>query len=891
MRLVLLIFVWLLLLLCASAYAQTRPTPTTRADASGLRTLRTFDFEERALGNVEDTPLGWVKVEGSGMPHYLKGIFDFSVAHSGQTSFRMDLNGGSIAFRYPANRIFVVDGALYRVETMVRTTALQHSRARLSAYFCDEDGKPITSSIRTSDFDQTTAEDGQFHPLSLDMVADAKAVSLVIEIGLMQLRLASDPTLGERQLAVEDIRGSAWFDDVKVTQIPDVEIFTDRPTNVFYRDEPINVRLRLHDQLTSDLTAELRVFDIDSNPIFQRTGGISFTPAATSNELLGTIALPTLDPGWYRATLVIRSGLAEISQHSLRFVQLGDAPGRSMPDERFGVVATSLPPQAWSILPAAMDQLAAGRLKLSVWTDQYAIDSDKAVDFDNLVSKLRGRGIGFTACLAAIPPEIAQRIGGNRWADLLQIPAERWQPQLAYLVSSHANHLTQWQLLDDESAERMVQDKPLRDVYDKLLGEFSKLIDEPDLAMPWPAWVELDAQLPSTVALSVPGEILPEQLPLYIADLRKHRGKTISLVLHPIDREKYGRAAQERDLALRIAYSFVGGADRIDLPLLLEAKTQRGNTTAEPDPLFMIQRTVTTQLSNARCLGKVPIADGVDAILFDKGGQGVMIVWAQGQVNDPTLRTIPIALGRNPTRIDLAGQASPIKKLNADKRNSDDYELVVGTRPIIVTDIDPSLLMLRASVAIDNPLLESSVRSQGRTLVIRNTFDSPISGTVRLTGPAGWKLPIRNSSFSLSPGETYEEPVTIEFPLNATSGPKTLMAELSVEGRRDYRVSVPVPVTIGLSDVGLQTVALTMNGQIFVQQLITNYGTQKIDYNAFVSMPGQPRQERMVTNLGPGMTIIKKYRFAIPSLSTTKLRSGIRELEGRRMLNEEVPIR
>ena len=191
---------------------------------------------------------------------------------------------------------------------------------------------------------------------------------------------------------------------------------------------------------------------------------------------------------------------------------------------------------------------------------------------------------------------------------------------------------------------------------------------------------------------------------------------------------------------------------------------------------------------------------------------------------------------------------------------------------------------------LDNPLLESSIRSQGRTLILRNTFDTPISGRVRLTGPAGWKLPIRNSSFSLAPGETYSKPVTIEFPLNSTAGTKTLVAELSVEGRQDYQVKIPVSVTIGLSDVGMQTVAMRMGDHIFVQQLITNYGSAKIDYNAFATMPGQPRQERLVTNLSPGQTMIKKYRFSLPALGAIKLRSGIRELEGRRMLNEEVPI-
>ncbi len=886
----------LLLSVCAPALGHAQPAdesvrnPAPAREAPIARTLRCFDFEERDAGNVEDTPLGWQKVEGSGMPHYLKGQFDFDVAYSGKTSFRMELNGGSIAFRYPANRIFVINGALYRVETMVKTSQLVNARARLSAYFCDVDGRPIQSTIRVADFDQAPAQDDAFHKLLIDMVAGENAASLVVEIGLIQPAIANSASASSRELPVEDIRGTAWFDDVKITQIPDVQISTDRDTNVFYRGEPINIRLRLKDQLTSDLTAEMRVFDVDAKPVFQRTGGISFTTASRSNELIGTISLPTMPPGWYRAMLSIRSGQTSIGNYELRFVQLGDVQRTPTPDDRFGVNATSLPPQAWSILPLAMDQLGAGRLKLSVWTDTYAIDTDRAAEFDSLLYKLRGRGIGFTACLSAIPPEIAKRIGTSRWQDLLTIPAERWQPQLAYLVSSHANHLTQWQLLDDEHAEAMVEDKSLRDVYDRLLAEFRQLVDDPDLAMPWPAWMELDGQLPPTVALSVPGEILPEQLPLYIADLRKHRGKTISLTLHPIDAAKYGRAAQERDMALRIGFSFAGGADRIDLPLLLSAHPQRGHTIAEPEPLFMIQRTVTTQLSGAKCLGKVPIADGVDAILFSRDGEGVMLVWARGDAADTTQRHVAIAMGRNPTRVELTGEASPIPRNRTDKRRPDDYDLVVGTRPIIVRDIDPALLMLRAAVHLDNPLLESSVRSLGRSLIIRNTFDTPISGTFRLIGPQGWTLSTRNTSFALNPGETLTEPVTIDFPLNCTGGQKTILADLTVEGRSDYRLAVPVPVTIGLSDVGLQTIAMRRGQDVFVQQMITNYGSTPINYTAFAALPGQARQERMVTNLAPGMTLIKKYHFATPALPMTRLRSGVRELEGKRMLNEEVPI-
>jgi hypothetical protein len=47
-----------------------------------------------------------------------------------------------------------------------------------------------------------------------------------------------------------------------------------------------------------------------------------------------------------------------------------------------------------------------------------------------------------------------------------------------------------------------------------------------------------------------------------------------------------------------------------------------------------------------------------------------------------------------------------------------------------------------------------------------------------------------------------------------------------------------------------------------------------------------------VTQLAPGRTTIKKYRFqGVQSQQATRVRSGIRELDGTRVLNDEVEVR
>ena len=92
------------------------PLTALAQPAEVKRVLRTFDFEERRLGNKEDLPMHWAKVEGKGLPHYVNGRLATDAARSGTHSFRFDLNGGGLAYRYGPGRIRVQAGAHYRVE-------------------------------------------------------------------------------------------------------------------------------------------------------------------------------------------------------------------------------------------------------------------------------------------------------------------------------------------------------------------------------------------------------------------------------------------------------------------------------------------------------------------------------------------------------------------------------------------------------------------------------------------------------------------------------------------------------------------------------------------------------------------------------------------------------
>jgi hypothetical protein len=211
-------------------------------------------------------------------------------------------------------------------------------------------------------------------------------------------------------------------------------------------------------------------------------------------------------------------------------------------------------------------------------------------------------------------------------------------------VARHANHLDRWQLGADGSDEFVTQPK-MREVYKLVYQQFTNLVQHPDLAMPWPAWYELDGEAPATVALHVKPDVLPSQLPLYMQEIvraspgssgARHETHNLSVYLEPLDRAQYGREMQIQDLAQRIAYALSADARRIDIKLPFTVQRDGESVSKQPQELLMIVRTMLRTLGNSTFKGKVQIAEGVEAFLFDRNGEGILMLWDRGSAARPS---------------------------------------------------------------------------------------------------------------------------------------------------------------------------------------------------------------------------------------------------------------
>ncbi|HEY2588893.1 MAG TPA: hypothetical protein VGI81_24330, partial [Tepidisphaeraceae bacterium] len=308
---------------------------------------------------------------------------------------------------------------------------------------------------------------------------------------------------------------------------------------------------------------------------------------------------------------------------------------------------------------------------------------------------------------------------------------------------------------------------------------------------------------------------------------------------------------------------------------------------SEPDELLVVLRTMLTTLSGTRYRGRVALGDGIDAFLFDRGSEGIIALWGRGDTPQPS--ELALNLGDHPARLDLWGNAAPLLQPRGEQRGR--VRVDIGPMPIFLIDIDGHQAQLRASVAIDQPLLESTFRPHERRIRFVNTYDHAITGTLHLRAPDGWTLDPPTFNFNLNPGDKFDQPVSILFPYSSVAGVKMLNCDFLIDGEKNPSFGVPLTLKLGLSDVGMETIAMRDGHDIFVQQMITNYGDRPINYSAFATCPGQARQERVVVNLAPGATTIRRYRFEnVPRTPRGEVRVGLHELQGTRLLNDSIAV-
>ncbi|MCP3903450.1 MAG: hypothetical protein GY715_07415 [Planctomycetes bacterium] len=877
----------------AEGPATSAAPPLPAADgrpALGLRRMiRRFDFEEAQTTRLDFPPhFSRVIAEDRGFPKFGRMQLTRDVAHTGQWSLAFELDGGSLAVEIPTGVLPVLPMADYIVSVMVRTGGLQEARVRLVATLHDGLGAPIPGSRAIS---RATRTGGSWEMLTASLPGDfPDAAHLRVELELLQPHHLADTTDTSRPV-VEDVHGSAWFDDVTIWHIPRLELSTNAENNIVVLPEHPTLDVLVHDLSGDPLTAHLRIEDISGAAVYEE----SF-PAPQGRHPM-SIEVPLDTAGWYRAVLNVEAPDAVAGRREQPFVVLPPREASPIrPAETLAVVLPFAPAGQLEQLGGVIPDLHGRGAVVSIW--DAALSTERAAErfrpMRKLVEQLLETDIDLTFALEAVPREIARSNGVNpeQVLELLNQDPSHWRPWLDEMLINFGLRVRRWQLGGTQFPDAFWKAnlQRLSDGAERALGQF---IPRPTIIIPFSA----DQEIPETLDLpavhvTIPHEVHPSMLPAYAEPWRSApRQVFVSFDLLPPD--EYAPRQQVVDLALRTLW---GWRTELEQMAITAPWTWEGARDEQfvPEPAYAAWRGLADGLRGRTFAGEVPVGNGVQCWLMrgDGAAEDAIVIWSDQHSGDtPTTASLVLA-EQEVLVVDIFGNRRPLETTDGV------HEVPVTDLPVFVEHIDLPLAQFRAGFAIEPAFVASKHRVHDAQLVLHNPWQVGISGRIHLHETADCRIKPRSREFALRAGETVRLPVTIVFDRSIIAGPKRLDADVQLSAGRDHNLRVHTELNVGWREIEhsaswtLALNATTGTQELIISQAVTNRGDRVLHLDAFVVARGVGQNRRVIASLQPGATAIKTFRIPgdASEFAGRRFRVGVSERGGIAQLNRIVTI-
>lgn len=882
------------------------------------RLVHLFDFEEPE--NFESLPMNWFIIgrpaetssntffreplhhelmERPGFPSYTQVRFDQTHFISGRRSLYLGLNGGSAGAFLEVGTLPAVPQSDYLITAVVRTEALSRASAYLRAYFVDREGQRIDATAVESRPIRTR---GQWTRVAVKLRGDTQgAVWIGLQAEIRQpVRRPNDP-LGQQRVLVEDLRGQAWFDDIAVWQLPRIEVASQSKVNLIRGPQRPRLDISVRDLTSQDLHVELIVYDH------------TLKPAAIQRRELGPDAprfwswepdLPGF--GWYLVDMQIRDQHATdtsadgtvarvpIARTFGAFTWLPPTPPiHSMDAHRFQINASGLPAKHFPFLTDLLDATDLRSMVVSVWDDDTTLlDVEERKDrIDQMMQWLYLTGRNAALSLDPIPDALAEAINSPAADPVAVLGTDRgqWLTYLTPTLLSHGQHVNRWFLGSSDQAYGFYNPQ-LPAVIENVQKQFATLAPSPELVIPWRIDQSRRKDLPDSLyyLVDVPPSVAADQLPSYLQEWRDIKDNlTLSLREPPADEVSHARRVT--DLAIRMVAAWQEQPGVLSVSGLWTEAAQREAALA-PDPLLGVFANVAHQLAGRRVVGRLMLGGGLEVLILDGPAGPVLVAWA----NQPASAAseLNLYMGTDPVAVDVWGNQTPIPL--SDRK----HRLAVTDTPTFITGIDAQLALFRAGFRIDDPFVESTQTLHERVLTLTNPWPMTVSGNLQITGPGGWTSRPTRHFFSIPAGRSVTLPVSLNFPVSEVAGHKQLTARFEFTADQRMVIDMALPIEVGLKDVTLNaTVALARGDDGETEDataaaVVTNTGTQTLSLYVFANLQGHPIQERIVADLDPGQSAVRRFSFpgAGQALRDNSMRLGIREVDGPRMLNQRLSV-
>ncbi len=870
----------------STAAGAGRPVSVPAGDpASSRHILKRFDFDERSLGNVEDIPMYWLQRVGPSLPHYNAGTFDRSVGHDAPPSFRLAAITESVAFTYSRSDIPVEPGSRYLLSGWVFTEGLRKSRAHLGAIYVARDLQPIERTEVISPGVGGPGQNGQWCYVEVPTPeAPLAARFLRITVWLAQPDFQRAPAGNTRPIVQQDAHGIAWFDDIEVMHmLPVASIRTLGDTPVFGAAQSPEILGPQVNPAHFGLACQISVADEDGRVHYSaRTD-----PHDPGQSLPAAIRLESLPCGLYTARLKILSQDRQLGEQQVGFVRLPDMP-RAI-NSQIGVCLDESSLRAVDATMACLRGMQAGYVKIPVWTsglpDPHAADGKAFLK--DLLKRVLTDGLEPIGVFVGPPAGIASSLpaGQRTLVDLFAADRQIWQPYMALSLTHYADVVRLWQIGQDGLLELAMDDR-----YPPAAGSAAQqivtLIDGAQVAMAWPATLAR-VSYPKYIkreSVSLPNAVRPDQVYPYVKQYGG-RGRPLWVTLWPIEGDRYAPSVRRTDMAKRIVYALAGQAETVFVPQPWQVHDIGAKAILTPTIEYTALAALSRAVADRRYAGSFEWTGGAVFHIFAGDDDAALVAW-NDQQPDPAAPEAKVSLhfGQKIAAFDLRGRSIPVD-------GGETQTLAVGQEPIVITGADNRLASLRSQFTIEPRQIASGLRKNSQTVKLVNPYSEAMSGTIRLRGPEGWEITPSRLAFSLQPGKTMQEQVEIHIPYNEPIGAKSIHADLSIDARRLYQLSIPITLDLQLPGVETYAFSDTTAKDVVIRHVLTNRTGEELNFVGSVLLPTMARQERLFLHVRPGQTLIKEYVIPRGEVSgQSQLRISLREINGSRLLNQMVEI-
>jgi len=886
------------------------------------RIVKVFNFDERDLGNYETMPRYWRQIDAAGYPRFLEPAFDFEVGHEAPPSFKLSLEGGNAGAYYLAKDINVHPDADYRIIGWIRPAGLARAQAILTAYFLDHALHRIEQSERHSRIVSGPTQTEPWRQVVVDLPGGferARWIGLTCLVEQPPPRLAGVDDL--RPINYRDTYGGAWFDDIRVIRLPRVTLELDAPAGIFNEDRSPACLVRVADVDGSGLDASLTIHDAEQNVVWrQPVAPIGLDGEAVRFELG---ELPA--GWYQAQIGVACGTIPLVERQASFLCLNADVPGASRGGRGFGTVLDGPIDLDKKAMEHLLRVLGVGTVKVPLWhrelEDAAVVNGDARLD--RLLRVLSKIGVDAVATLQDPPGTLAQQCGHPRLEllDVMSCDAAAWRPYLALMLARYGQHVLAWQVGADGRPDLM-EDGRLGKAVTTVRDELKALIGPARLVAPHAIVSGLSREaLPADVAaIWAPQYLCAEQISGQLKALETTDSPLLWTTLELPDPQRYDRLGRLTELARRLVTARCAGAEEVFVQQPWKARTVQpseqgerarqeeaqpvnnrstdesahatarsqagpqptggrgasesalagerpadvhrpgestrlGGGRIDPSEDFIIIRTLSQALGGLKPVSRVWLDQGIEAWLFqDAASQdGAIVAWSPGDAAEPV--EVVLDVGAQAMQIDMWGNATQAPSATDGRR------FLLGAMPSIIAPVSPARALLMAGFAVSDPVLQSSVDLQFKTLTLTNPGPSTLLGRLSLEPPPGWTVEPSKLLLNLGVGQTLRQAISFRIPTNQGSGDYALVGRLSMGGKETSEIVLRTAIEVGAPALIVNVMTRREADDLIIYHRVTNQSDQPLNLRATVVAPQQQRQTRLITDLAPSRSAVREYRL------------------------------